>query len=393
MRLRPHYFMTIQLSKTIGRNFCYAPWTNIHINPRGIYKTCCGGNIELADLRHIPIQSVIKSHKLNEIKQAILNNQEHPNCTNCLRQEQMSNASERGWYDDISREAVLVVNSAEDQYIQNLDIRWSNTCNLSCTYCGHDASSQWATYKKIPVERLDYSDTMQSILDLLDQNRSSLKNLGLLGGEPLLQKENDLLLDVVGPDVHINLITNLSVPLENNRIFKKLLEKNHVVWDISFDTVEEKFEYVRHGANWEKQLANIRYLQNAIKDKPGHLIGVAGVYSVYNALDLSSVHEYFKQNNLPSPRWNELNHPEILAVVNLPERYRLRAAEELEKSISYHSWPRQRKFLSDMAVNLRNTNNQSVNCDSLYQWHLDQETTFWPNFKYKFAELWPEYKE
>lgn len=392
MRQQPHYFMTIQLSKTIGRNFCYAPWTNIHINPQGDYKTCCGGTINIADLRRIPIQKVIKSDHLTEIKQAIFNNQEHPNCSNCLRQEQMSSASERSWYDDISNCATIDINNLEDQHLQNLDIRWSNTCNLSCTYCGHDASSQWAAHKKIPLERLDYTDTMQNILDLINQNRSSLKNLGLLGGEPLLQKENDLLLDVIDSDVHINLITNLSVPLENNRIFKKLLQKNRVVWDVSFDTVEEKFEYVRHGAEWNTQLANIRYLQNAIKDRPGHIIGVAGVYSIYNALDLSSVHEFFKQNNLPNIRWNELNHPSILSVVNLPERFRLQAADELEKSISYHNWPRQRKFLSDMAVNLRNAKNSIDNCDSLYNWHLTQENQYWPNFKYKFADLWPEFR-
>ena len=60
--------MTIQLSKTIGRNFCYAPWTNIHINPQGIYKTCCGGLNELADLRRIPIQEVLNSPEIQEIK-------------------------------------------------------------------------------------------------------------------------------------------------------------------------------------------------------------------------------------------------------------------------------------------------------------------------------------
>jgi organic radical activating enzyme len=385
--------MTIQLSKEIGSNFCYAPWTNIHINPQGAYKTCCGGMIELADLRQNPIQEVVNSNQLIEIKTAILNNQVHKNCENCIRQEEMSSISERGWYDDISQCATITIDKIEDQALQNLDIRWSNTCNLSCTYCGHDASSQWASLKKIPVERLDYSNTMQNILSLIEQNRSSLKNLGLLGGEPLLQKENDVLLDVIDDDVHINLITNLSVPLENNRIFKKLLSKNRVVWDVSFDTIESKFEYVRHGANWENQLKNIRLLQEAIKDKPGHIIGVAGVYSIYNALNLSDIHQYFRDNNLPNIRWNELNHPKILSVVNLPKRFRLRAADELEKSIPYHSWHRQQKFLAEMANNIRTIENNITDCADLYTWHHKQESNYWPNFKYKFAELWPEYNE
>lgn len=385
--------MPIHLSKNIGDNFCYAPWTNIHINPQGTYKTCCGGTVDLADLRIIPIQQVVDSPVLRSIKQSILDNKQDSNCTNCIRQEQMSSTSERGWYDDISHRETITINDISDQHLQNLDIRWSNTCNLSCTYCGHDASSQWASLKKIPIERLDYTDTMPSILKLIDENKSTLKNLGLLGGEPLLQKENNLLLDVIDKNVHINVITNLSVPLENNKIFNKLLEKNRVVWDVSFDTVEAKFEYVRHGASWENQLKNIRYLQDCIKDKPGHIIGVAGVYSIYNALDLSNVHDYFKQNNLPTIRWNELNHPSILSVSSLPEKFRIRAANELIRSIDYHKWPRQRNFLADMAKNLREINNNADNCATLYDWHQHQETTFWPDFKYKFKDLWPEYSE
>lgn len=385
--------MSIQLSRSIGKNFCYAPWTNIHINPQGTYKTCCGGSIELADLKTIPIQQVTQSPVLLEIKTAILNNQEHANCTNCIRQEQMSSASERSWYDDISNLETINLESINDHHLQNLDIRWSNTCNLSCTYCGPEASSQWAALKKIPIERLDYTDTMSSILTLIKDNHSSLKNLGLLGGEPLLQKENELLLDVIDPNVNINLITNLSVPLENNRIFKKLLEKNFVAWDVSFETIQDRFEYVRHGAKWDTLVKNIRYLQNAIKDKPGHIIGAAGVFSIYNALNLSEIHQYFQDNNLPTLRWNELHYPNILSVAGLPKKYRLIAANELEKSIPYHDIEKQQEFLQTIAENLRSIKNNASNCDNLYRWHQLQESTHWPDFKHKFAELWPEYKE
>lgn len=382
----------IKLNRSIGQNFCYAPWTNIHVNPQGTYKTCCGGLVEIADLRIASISDIIDSPQLIEIKEKILQNEVHKNCHGCIRQEQMSSASERSWYDDISKQETIEITDISSSHIQNLDIRWSNTCNLSCTYCGHDASSQWANIKNIPVERLDYSKTITGITDYINQNKNSIKNLGLLGGEPLLQKENNLLLDVIDQDVNINLITNLSVPLENNKIFQKLLTKNKVVWDISFDTVEEKFEYVRHGASWQNQLNNIRLLQNLIKDKPGHIIGVAAVYSIYNALELESVHEYFRKNNLPNIRWNELNHPSILSVASLPERFRSKAAEQLEKSVNYHTWPRQKNFLLDMAKNLRNISTTTKNCETLYKWHEEQENNYWPDFKHKFSNLWPEYR-
>lgn len=383
----------INLSPKIGKNFCYAPWTNIHINPQGSYKTCCGGGVVITDLRKTSIKEVYNSQILISIKKQILDNQETQNCTNCYRQELMSNTSERNWYNDIANQEEIVLDNVKDSHLQNLDIRWSTTCNLSCTYCSHDASSQWSSLKKIPIDRLDYSNTLQDIINFIDENKSSIKNLGLLGGEPLLQKENNLLLDVISDTVHINLITNLSVPLENNKIFEKLLSKKHVAWDISFDTIEDRFEYVRHGANWDQQLKNIRYLQKCIKDKPGHIIGTAGVYSIYNALNLSTLHEFFYKNNLPNFRWNELHHPSILAVANLPKKFRTIAAKELTNSIKYHTQHRQISFLQDMAENLITIESEDSDCLIIYDWHETQENTYWPNFKHKFSNLWPEYRE
>lgn len=383
----------ISLSHDIGKNFCYAPWTNIHLNPQGSYKTCCGAGVDIADLRRQSIDTVYNSQTLIQIKKDLLHNKTNKNCVNCYRQESMSSVSERNWYDDIANKQTINLDNLEASYIQNLDIRWSTTCNLSCSYCSHDASSQWAAYKKIPVERLDYSDTIKDIIEFIKKNKNTLKNLGLLGGEPLLQKENSLLLDVISDDVHINIVTNLSVPLENNKIFHKLLLKKNVAWDISFDTIEDRFEYVRHGADWNTQINNIRYLQNLVADKPGHSIGAAAVYSIYNALNLSTIHEYFKKNNLPRLRWNELHHPGILSVVNLPKKFQKIAIEQLEKSIDYHLQPRQISFLKEMATNLRASSNNNINCDEIYDWHIEQENTYWPNFKHKFEKLWPEYRD
>lgn len=383
----------IDLSRDIGKNFCYAPWTNIHINPQGIYKVCCAGKTELGDLRSTPIDEILNSNKLIEIKKAILSNEEHANCSTCIRHELKSTSSERGWYDDISQRQVITINDIADSHLQNLDIRWSNTCNLSCAYCAEDASSQWASLKSKKPERLDYSNTMPGILKYIQDNKNTLKNLGLLGGEPLLQKENEELLDFVDNDIHINLITNLSVPLENNKIFKKLLDKNKVVWDISFETVGKKFEYVRHGSSWELITHNIAYLKDAIKNKPGHLIGITSQFCVYNALDLSEVNRYFFENDFPQPRWNELTYPEILSVARLPNRFIQKSIIELENSIQYIRWPRQKKFLQDMANNLRLVKNNTDSCEELLKWHETQENRYWPDFKYKFAELWPEYTE
>ena len=384
--------MSYKLYPEIGSNFCYAPWTNIHINTAGEYKTCCAGTNIVGDLRTVPIQNLLSDQKLIEIKRSIIDNHSHPNCQICYRQEQHSSISERAWYADIADNQTINIDDINDVKLQNLDIRWSNTCNLSCVYCDHEASSQWASLKRLPVERLNYDNTLPDIVKFIESNRATLKNLALLGGEPLLQKENDYLLDAIDENVNINVITNLSVPLKNNRIFQKLVSKKNVMWDISFETVEDQFEYVRHGSNWSLLIENLKLLTQAIKNEPGQRIGITSQYSIYNAMSLSKLHEYFADNDLPMMRWNELHHPNVLSVSSLPQQFIDRAIVELENSTQYHYSPVQERFLQEMAASLRNIKSTKINCDDLYAWHEKQEQTYWPNFKYKFAELWPEYR-
>jgi organic radical activating enzyme len=383
--------MSVKLSQKIGNNFCYAPWTNIHIDTSGEYKTCCAGSERLGDLKTVSIKNLLADSKLLQIKTSLLNNQYHTNCKECVNIEKTIPHSERHWYIDICDNKEIQLDTINDQHLQNLDIRWSNTCNLSCVYCDSNASSQWANLKKQNIHRLDYSNTLPDILSFIKDNKDSIKQIALLGGEPLLQKENDFLLDVIEDNVFVYVITNLSVPLENNKIFQKIIKKNNVVWDISFETTEEKFEYVRHGAKWDLLVKNIKYLQECIKHKPGHGIGVTSQYSIYNALELSNLYKKLQQYEFPLMRWNELSNPKELRVSNLPQKFIDRAIAELEYCASLQFSGD--TFLEEMASSLKNVNSTTTNCDYLFAWHEWQEQTYWPNFQYKFENLWSYYKE
>lgn len=382
--------MKINLSPEIGSNFCYAPWTNIHISTEGDFKTCCAGSVKLGNLRTTPIDQILTDQKLIEIKQNIYQNQYHSNCEGCLKAEQNSSSSERNWYSSFAEDKTINLDTINHSHLQSLDIRWSNTCNLSCVYCDYYASSQWASLKKQPLERQDYKNTINGIINFIESNKDSLKNISLLGGEPLLQKENESLLDVVSDNVLVYVITNLSVPLETNKIFSKLIEKSRVVWDISFETVEEKFEYVRHGSSWDLMLKNINYLKQLTKNKPGHGVAVTSQYSIYNALDLYKIYKKFSEYDLPNMRWSELQQPEVLSVTSLPQHFINLAIEQLDQCSKLEPAV---DFLTQMKDSLEKVNSNKNNCDDLYAWHHDQEQKYWPNFKYKFVDLWPEYRD
>jgi len=389
--------MSIELTSDIGKNFCYAPWTNIHINTLGHYKMCCAGTI-YDNLRDVPIVQALSRPEINDIKQALLNNVSHSHCTNCTTQEFHSGESERKWYSNIAENKVIKIDDINDQVIQNLDIRWNNTCNLSCVYCGHEASSVWATLKGVSRPRTDYGENLVSLLEFIAKHKSTIRNLALLGGEPLLQKENEMLLEQLNTDVHINVITNLNVPLEKNKIFNQLLEMDNVTWDVSFETFGDRFEYIRHGASWELMLKNMKILQDAIADKVGHTTHITGQYCVYNCLNLSEVYDTFKQLNLPLMRLNELTHPSILNVFTLPKQLLEIAKQEVIQSLKYvRTSPNIARFLQGQYNTLNSIinhpiSNTEVDIEKLYQFHKEQEQTYWSDTTLTFERLWPEFR-
>jgi hypothetical protein len=110
---------------------------------------------------------------------------------------------------------------------------------------------------------------------------------------------------------------------------------DNVTWDVSFETFGDRFEYIRHGASWELMLKNMKILQDATADKSGHTTHITGQYCVYNCLNLSEVYKTFKQLNLPLMRLNELTHPPILNVYNLPLKFLDIAKQEVIRSLRY----------------------------------------------------------
>lgn len=362
----------------------------------GHYKMCCAGTI-YDNLRDVPISKALAHPDITNIKQALLNNKYHAHCTQCTNQEFHSVESERKWYSNIAENKVIEIDNIDDQVIQNLDIRWNNTCNLSCVYCGHEASSVWATLKGITQPRTDYGDNLDGLLELIAKHKSTIRNLALLGGEPLLQKENEMLLEHLNKDVHINVITNLNVPLEKNKIFNQLIEMDNVTWDVSFETFGDRFEYIRHGASWELMLSNMKILKDMTADKPGHTRHITGQYCVYNCLNLSEVYETFKQLNLPLMRLNELTYPSVLNVYNLPLNFLTIVKQEVINSLKFvKDSPNITKFLQGQYNTLNKIisegKNTDINIENLYEFHKIQEQTYWPNTSLTFEQLWSEFR-
>jgi MoaA/NifB/PqqE/SkfB family radical SAM enzyme len=367
--------------------YCAAPWRGLHINPNGDVKTCCAGDPNmLGNLNERSIEQIIYGPVMQEIRQSIRVGIPHAYCYNCVQAEQHGGRSERNWHNSVSPEFDPRTDT-DDKHIPTLiDVRWNITCNLSCNYCGDKCSSKWAALKHIPF-RSGTRPYYEQVCDYLLQHQSAIREVALVGGEPLLLPENEHLLDVLPQDCLVTVITNGSVDLSNNKIFAKLAQRKQVGWSLSFDNIDARFEYVRYGGNWDLITQNIKQIQSCA----GHTMGIHAVYNLYNATRLQEITNWAKQNNI-TIQWQSLYQPEYLDPLRLGPDIKQLALTELQHMLMRDDLTASEKsFFQQVMQNFQQDHNTVllpglINHIRLieYEYHPDQQG--------QFARLWPEFQ-
>jgi MoaA/NifB/PqqE/SkfB family radical SAM enzyme len=372
--------------------YCAAPWRGLHINPNGDVKTCCAGNPNmLGNLNTQTIEQILNSDLMAEIRTSLAQGTPHKYCSNCVQAERFGADSERTWHNNVNPD--FDYSTAGDQYHYPVivDVRWNTTCNLSCNYCGPACSSKWASIKKIPVKSgtRPYYD---SVCEYLAQHHDHIHEVALVGGEPLLLPENERLLDVIPESAIVTLITNLSVDFENNKIFKKLQNRTQVGWSMSFDNIGSRFEYVRHGGDWELLQKNLGILKNLINTQ-GQWGGIHAVYNIYNATRICELREFADSVGL-SVLWQTLFQPDCLdPFLHGPEVAEAAAAEIERFYATGLATPAEHQFFDQALSNYKSITHARPGIEERFVEHIQKiETQYHSDKQGQFETLWPELK-
>jgi MoaA/NifB/PqqE/SkfB family radical SAM enzyme len=372
--------------------YCAAPWRGLHINPRGDVKTCCAGNPNmLGNLNKNSIVEILNSDPMKQIRASIAQGKPHEYCSNCVRAERFGADSERKWHNNVNPGFDYATAGDLYHYPVIVDVRWNNTCNLSCNYCSESCSSKWAAIKSIPFKS-GARPYYNQVCDFIEQHQEHIHEVALVGGEPFLLPENERLLDVIPSDAIVTLITNLSVDLENNKIFKKLTQRHRVGWSMSFDNVGERFEYVRHGGNWELLNRNLKTVKDLMRTQ-GHWGGIHAVYNIYNATRVCELREFAEEQEV-TVLWQNLFQPEFLDPFLHGQRVADLAATEIEQFYSLGiADNNDRNFFDQALRTYQSIEELSTPAESKFKQHIvDIETRYHPNKFSEFVKLWPELK-
>lgn len=314
--------------------FCPIPWTGIMYNFDGKIKNCIRSVQELpiGNIRDDAIEQIVTGSTNIERQTNIVNHQPVASCQTCYDLERNKSGfniiSDRIFYIRELKKVPTDTYTPNNFDLQTIDVRWTNLCNLSCVYCTPEFSSRWAEELKVTTP-VPTNSQREQFKEYIYKHAKHLKHVYLAGGEPLLMKENLDLLQQLNPDVQLRINTNLSKV--NTRVFESICKFKNVHWTVSVETMEDEFEYIRHGGNWQDFLDNLKIINQL-----DHKISFNMLHFLLNYDSVFDCVDYFKSLGFHNNSFiiGALSNPTYLNIRNLPKHVLQLVKNKLEIRIN-----------------------------------------------------------
>lgn len=270
--------------KELSETYCPLPFNHLYVSEKGEVKPCCVSkgfkskpNVNIQDL-----DTIYNSKDFISLRQSLTSNKKPSICNICWEQEAVNADSHRlrniREYKNQSPSITLRDSKVVEVQFEDLDIRFSNICNLKCVMCSPESSHLHNDGVIVKIK--------DGFIDDLKPKLKYLKRIYFAGGEPLIMDEHYEILDYlsrVNNKVKIIYSTNLQI-LEKGKykvleLWSRFEEPPHVA--VSCDGLYELGEKIRVGFSTEKLVKNVKLLeQNKIPLTISHTTGT------YNALEI-----------------------------------------------------------------------------------------------------------
>lgn len=361
--------------------YCSAPSTSLFVGPKGDISACCSGTYNYGKISDdSSLEYIMNSERVKKLRTNVKDGFLDSLCVGCHRDEKMSGTSQREWFRH------LEVNTPEDFQLKAIDLRWSTVCNFACVYCNEDWSSTWSKLKGIPFSKSENLLRVNKILDYIKKYGSnSIEQAIIAGGEPLVQVQNNTLLDILPQDCKIDIITNFSVDLTKSSIFEKLKKRSNVTWTASLENTKEQFEYIRQGGSWDIIKNNF----DIVKRETNHNYSFLSVFNIFSAASIDDFLDYAEEIKVPV-LWQTIKSlAEVLDPANFSENVREFIIEKLEKRKNNLNIVTNKSFIEESIYHIRKGDKNYKADKNFREFILNHEAKY-NQTKYKFSDLWPE---
>ena len=330
----------IQLSKT----FCPLPWTHLATHPHGSVTLCCESDMtnRASEAQNLPrefitlnnstydFEKIMNSDMFKQVRKDMLDGKMPSPCSKCYKLEALGNESKR------TRDTSLLEFSLQDAQritqsdgtltevnFEFIELRLGNICNLACRSCNPQSSSKWISdWEKLNDRKFDMPQSLfnwpldEQFWANLAEHCNNTRKVYINGGEPLLVDKHMKFLEfLIAKDLakNITLVYSTNSTIINDKYIDLWNAFKQVEFMVSIDDLEDRNNYLRHPAKWDKILKSFEWLHSL-----GHKTYILQTISIMNIYYIKEFWEYFRARGV-NVSHNMVHHPNYYSAANAPQ--------------------------------------------------------------------------
>jgi len=259
---------------------CSRIWKDVKISPtRKEINNCCKRIGYSPSIDEVEKQGskIFTSNPdfISEKKEIMQTNKLTSPCNDCIRHwpnsywDVMNDWKDKDWNKEDLEKLPF------EELTQNIEIKLSSTCNMTCMYCNEFSSSLWAKLKDVDInEDVEWGrKVLEKLFDFVETLTDRSLTFTFLGGEPLLEPDIYEIIDRLSSILHtsnyrhkIRFTTNLNVKPKVIQNFIEITKKyDNIDWIIcaSIDATGTIGEEIRDGLSWDLFEQNVITLLNS----------------------------------------------------------------------------------------------------------------------------------
>ena len=291
-----------EMKDKLGPALCLAKWQQVRLHlPTGLNNSCYHPPLHEIDPEAVEINASALHNTAykKEQRKKMLAGERPKECNYCWTMEDAGHLSDRHYRSGEPWAAEHYNNIVDQPWDADVtpsyvEVNFSHGCNLACSYCSPQFSTEWGkdidrwgAYptksphndpmhfkgRRQPIPVRENNPYVEAFWRWWPDLYGSLKHFRMTGGEPLMDKNTHRVFDYIlgrpKKDLHVDVTSNFSVEPE---LFNKYLDKvkqlcagehiEHFMQYVSLDTGNpEHAAYIRHGLSTSRLHSYVhRYL-------------------------------------------------------------------------------------------------------------------------------------
>ena len=322
---------------------CAQLWNGAVVDSNGRHAICCEmlhGDDDV-NIRTHRLSDFCRSEMAKRLRDQMRRGERPQECWRCHEKEDSGITSLRQDLNEQYMEFNGDLDFDRRKSLQNLELRFGNACQLSC-YMYHPWRSVHVKkfFEKIhnsvspPNAHICVIDQREfdwvnddAVWEGIYQDMGDVRRLYVNGGEPLLSKQFDRLLDRLvenGLSRQIDLIVSTNGMLLEEAHVKKWRQFRHAFVTLSVDAIGQKNGFIRHPSDWERLLKTYDLAEATNSEYSNVIFRCWGAVSLLNVLHVDEYLNFFRERYeyLEEPHFQLVQDPVFLSPKILPREFK-----------------------------------------------------------------------